>query len=79
MTYLLGLLDVDPDQAVLDKSWRASCGPVAVSPRTELCGHLRSRHPQGTSPEVVEVPGVGHDGPRMFESPCGVRFCSGCR
>ncbi|MCF5693268.1 alpha/beta hydrolase [Pseudomonas sp. PA-1-2A] len=71
ITYLLGQQDTDPNHPALDKS----CGAETQGAYRLLRGHnyfdyLKQRHPQ-LGHRLVEVPGVGHDGDKMFTSPEG--------
>lgn len=72
ITYLLGQQDIDPNHPALDKS----CAAEAQGAYRLIRGHhyfdyLMRRHPQGLPQRLVEVPGVGHDGDKMFTSPAG--------
>lgn len=72
ITYLLGQQDIDPNHPALDKS----CAAETQGAHRLIRGHnyfdyLMRRHPQGLPQRLVEVPGVGHDGDRMFTSPAG--------
>jgi pimeloyl-ACP methyl ester carboxylesterase len=72
ITYLLGQQDIDPNHPALDKS----CEAQAQGVNRLIRGHnyfdyLRKRHPQGLDQQLIEVPGVGHDGDGMFTSPEG--------
>ncbi|MGC5701864.1 alpha/beta hydrolase [Pseudomonas sp. NFXW11] len=72
ITYLLGQQDIDPNHPALDKS----CAAQAQGAYRLIRGHnyfdyLKRRHPQGLPQRLVEVPGVGHNGDRMFTSPEG--------
>lgn len=71
VTYLLGQQDTDPNHPALDKS----CAAEAEGAYRLIRGHnyfdyLKQRHPQ-LSHQLVEVPGVGHNGDGMFTSPEG--------
>jgi pimeloyl-ACP methyl ester carboxylesterase len=72
IVYLLGQQDTDPNHPALDKS----CEAQAQGANRLIRGHkyfdyLKRRHPQGLSQQLIEVPGVGHDGDGMFTSPEG--------
>jgi pimeloyl-ACP methyl ester carboxylesterase len=72
ITYLLGQQDTDPNHPALDKS----CEAQAQGANRLIRGHyyfdyLRKRHPKGLDQQLIEVPGVGHDGDGMFTSPEG--------
>jgi pimeloyl-ACP methyl ester carboxylesterase len=71
--YLLGTLDVDSNHAQLDKK----CMAEAQGPTRYERGHAYARvmaaRDNGTpNHRVWDVPGVGHHGPKMFNSPCGI-------
>ncbi|MFO2464625.1 alpha/beta hydrolase [Pseudomonas sp. 15FMM2] len=71
ITYLLGQQDTDPNHPALDKS----CAAEAQGAYRLIRGHnyfdyLKQRHRQ-IHQRLVEVPGVGHDGDKMFTSPEG--------
>jgi hypothetical protein len=72
IVYLLGQQDTDPNQPALDKG----CEAQAQGANRLIRGHkyfdyLKRRHPQGLTQQLIEVPGVGHDGDGMFTSPEG--------
>lgn len=72
VVYLLGGADNDPNHPELDKS----CAAEAQGSNRWARGHawvayLGARHP-GLKFIEHDVPGVGHDERRMFESACGV-------
>jgi hypothetical protein len=72
VTYLLGTLDVDPNHRVLDKSCEArSQGPSRFARGHAYFAHLRARHPD-LQHRLFDVPGVGHEGGKMFNSTCGL-------
>jgi pimeloyl-ACP methyl ester carboxylesterase len=78
VTYLLGLLDVDPNHPVLDKSCSGELeGSSRLLRGRNYVRYLRGRHPEGTNQDEVDVPGVDHDGAAMFSSPCGVAVLFG--
>lgn len=71
ITYLLGQKDTDPNHPALDKSCEAQTqGAYRLIRGHNYFDYLRQRHPQ-LRQKLVEVPGVGHDGDRMFTSPEG--------
>lgn len=73
VTYLLGLLDIDPNHPVLDKSCSGELeGEYRLIRGRNYVRYLQQRHPEGTNHDEVDVPGVDHDGAAMFTSPCGV-------
>lgn len=72
ITYLLGQLDTNAAQPALDKT----CAALAQGPSRQERGlnyfnYLTQRHPQGLNQHLVQVPGVGHNGDKMFTSPQG--------
>ncbi|MCE4056652.1 alpha/beta hydrolase [Pseudomonas sp. Au-Pse12] len=72
ITYLLGQQDTDPNHPALDKSCAAETqGAYRLVRGHNYFDYLMRRHPQGLPQRLVEVPGVGHDGDRMFTSPEG--------
>ncbi|MCK3829394.1 alpha/beta hydrolase [Pseudomonas fluorescens] len=71
ITYLLGQQDTDPNHPALDKGCEAEAqGAYRLIRGHNYFGYLKLRHPQ-LSHKLVEVPGVGHDGDKMFTSPEG--------
>ena len=71
ITYLLGQQDTDPNHPALDKSCAAETqGAYRLIRGHNYFNYLKQRHPQ-LSQRLVEVPGVGHDGDKMFTSPQG--------
>ncbi|MFC6337854.1 alpha/beta hydrolase [Pseudomonas sp. CCM 7891] len=71
ITYLLGQKDTDPNHPALDKRCEAQTqGAYRLIRGHNYFDYLKQRHPQLTH-KLVEVPGVGHDGDRMFTSPEG--------
>ncbi|NBF03204.1 alpha/beta hydrolase [Pseudomonas sp. Fl5BN2] len=72
ITYLLGQQDIDPHHPALDRSCAAETqGAYRLIRGHNYFDYLKRRHPQGLPQRLVEVPGVGHDGDRMFTSPEG--------
>ncbi|MFW0759409.1 alpha/beta fold hydrolase [Pseudomonas sp. H11T01] len=72
VTYLLGQQDIDPNHPALDKSCEAQAqGAYRLIRGHYYFDYLKRRHPQGLSQQLIEVPGVGHDGDGMFTSPEG--------
>ncbi|MGH8451898.1 alpha/beta hydrolase [Pseudomonas sp.] len=68
ITYLLGQQDTDPNHPALDKSCEAETqGAYRLIRGHNYFDYLKQRHPQ-LSHKLVEVPGVGHDGDKMFTS-----------
>lgn len=73
ITYLLGQQDIDPNHPALDKSCAAEAqGAYRLVRGHHYFDYLVRRHPQGLPQRLVEVPGVGHDGDKMFTSPEGL-------
>ncbi|AZE26005.1 alpha/beta hydrolase [Pseudomonas chlororaphis] len=78
ITYLLGKQDTDPHHPALD----TRCAAEAQGAYRLIRGHnyfdyLKQRHPQGLQQQLIEVPGVGHDGDKMFTSPEGQKALFG--
>ncbi|KJZ61868.1 alpha/beta fold hydrolase [Pseudomonas fluorescens] len=72
IVYLLGQQDSDPKQPALDKSCEAQAqGANRLARGRNYFAYLKRLHPQGLSQQLIEVPGVGHDGDGMFNSPQG--------
>ncbi len=71
ITYLLGQQDTDPNHPALDKSCEAETqGAYRLIRGHNYVDYLKQRHPQ-LGHRLVEVPGVGHDGDKMFTSSQG--------
>ena len=71
ITYLLGQQDTDPNHPALDKSCEAETqGAYRLLRGHNYFDYLKQRNPQ-LGHRLVEVPGVGHDGDKMFTSPEG--------
>ncbi|MBY8971435.1 alpha/beta hydrolase [Pseudomonas sp. P867] len=71
ITYLLGQQDTDPNHPALDKGCEAETqGAYRLIRGHNYFDYLKLRHPQ-LSHKLVGVPGVGHDGDKMFTSPEG--------
>jgi pimeloyl-ACP methyl ester carboxylesterase len=73
VTYMIGADDTDPNHPVLDKS----CGGEAQGLQRNIRAHnyfamMKARHPTGLNQRFVEVPGIAHEGTKMFSSVCGV-------
>ncbi|MFJ7110739.1 alpha/beta hydrolase [Pseudomonas sp. NPDC098740] len=72
VVYLLGQQDSDPKQPALDKSCEAQAqGANRLARGRNYFAYLKRLHPQGLNQQLIEVPGVGHDGDGMFNSPQG--------
>ena len=73
--YLLGGADVDPNHSALDKSCMAEAqGSNRLERGNAYFAHVQKRAKMqgiGLRHTRVEVPGVGHDADRMFNSVCG--------
>ena len=71
--YLLGGDDTDPNHPVLDKSCSGEAeGAYRLIRGTSYLHYMQARHPNGLNQKALEVPGVGHDGDKMFNSSCGL-------
>jgi hypothetical protein len=72
ITYLYGALDTNPNHKVLDKT----CMGEAQGPTRYARGHAWFAHLRATGgaahQRLFDVPGVGHNGPKMFDSACGL-------
>jgi pimeloyl-ACP methyl ester carboxylesterase len=72
VTYLLGQQDIDPQHPALDKGCEAETqGAYRLVRGHNFFDYLLRRNPRGVNHRLVEVPGVGHDGDKMFTSPEG--------
>ncbi|MHC8317665.1 alpha/beta hydrolase [Pseudomonas sp. LB3P31] len=72
IVYLLGQQDTDPNHPALDKSCEAKAqGANRLARGRNYFEYLKRDHPQGLNQQLLEVPGVGHDGDGMFMSPEG--------
>lgn len=72
IVYLLGQQDIDPNHPALDKGCEAEAqGAYRLARGRNYFEYLKRRHPQGLGQQLVEVPGVGHNGDEMFTSPEG--------
>ena len=70
--YLLGTKDTDPNHPALDKTCSAEDeGPYRYARGRDYYRYLAGRHPALTQ-RLWDVEGVGHDGDKMFNSPCGL-------
>ncbi|MEO4014582.1 alpha/beta hydrolase [Pseudomonas rossensis] len=78
VVYLLGQQDSDPKQPALDKSCEAQAqGANRLARGRNYFAYLKRLHPQGLNQQLIEVPGVGHDGDGMFNSPQGQKALFG--
>jgi pimeloyl-ACP methyl ester carboxylesterase len=70
--YLLGTADVNPNHPALDKSCAGETqGPHRFARGIAYARYIKLRHPEAKH-QVLEAPGVGHDGEKMFTSKCGL-------
>ena len=77
ITYLLGARDTNPQHPALDKSCAAEAqGPYRLARGLNYYRYLQNRHP-GLRQQLVEVPGVGHNGDAIFTSAQGRRALFG--
>ncbi|MHC8297759.1 alpha/beta hydrolase [Pseudomonas sp. ZS1P83] len=78
IVYLLGQQDIDPKHPALDKSCEAQAqGANRLVRGRNYFASLKRLHPQGLNQQLIEVPGVGHDGDGMFNSPEGQKALFG--
>jgi pimeloyl-ACP methyl ester carboxylesterase len=78
VTYLLGMADTDPNHPVLDKS----CAGEAEGPQRFARGHnywdmLVARHGAALKQSLIDVPGIAHEGNKMFNTACGLHVLFG--
>jgi len=72
VVYLLGQQDTDPNHPALDKRCEAKAqGPNRLARGRYYFEYLKRLAPNGLHQQLIEVPGVGHDGDGMFTSPEG--------
>ncbi|WP_175875152.1 alpha/beta hydrolase [Burkholderia sp. BCC0097] len=78
VVYLLGQADTNPYTHFIDRSCAAMAqGPYRLARGLAYFDYLKNRHPDDLAQQVVEVPGVGHDGLGMFTSACGLAVLFG--
>jgi pimeloyl-ACP methyl ester carboxylesterase len=78
IVYLLGQQDTDPNHPALDKRCEAKAqGANRLIRGRNYFDYLKRLYPQGMSQQLIEVPGIGHDGDAMFNSPEGRRVVFG--
>jgi len=71
--YLVGMADTDPHHPVLD----TSCAGEAQGPQRYIRAHnyfsvMQQRHPTGLNQHLIDVPGIAHEGNKMFNTACGL-------
>jgi pimeloyl-ACP methyl ester carboxylesterase len=72
--YLLGTFDDDPNHRELEKSCAAEAqGPTRYSRGHEYARLMARRNGGTPNHKVWDVPGVGHEGAKMINSPCGLQ------
>jgi pimeloyl-ACP methyl ester carboxylesterase len=72
--YLMGDEDIDPNQKDLDISCMGEAeGPTRLARGKSFYAYLKARHPDSWGQTLWIVNGVAHSGPKMVESPCGVK------
>jgi pimeloyl-ACP methyl ester carboxylesterase len=72
--YLMGDEDIDPSQKDLDVSCAGEAeGPTRLARGKSFYAYLKNRHPEAWGQRLWLVNGVAHSGPKMVESPCGVK------
>jgi pimeloyl-ACP methyl ester carboxylesterase len=78
IVYLLGQQDVDPNHSALDKSCEAKAqGPNRLARGRFYFDYLKRLKQRGLNQQLIEVPGVGHDGDAMFTSQQGQKALFG--
>jgi pimeloyl-ACP methyl ester carboxylesterase len=71
--YLLGTRDTNPNHPALDKTCMAEAqGPSRYARRHAYYAALRQLFGPALHQQIYDVPGVGHNGDRMFTSACGL-------
>jgi pimeloyl-ACP methyl ester carboxylesterase len=72
--YLMGDGDIDPSQKDLDVSCGGEAeGPTRLERGESYYAYLKNRHPDAWGQRLWLVNNVAHNGPRMVESPCGIK------
>lgn len=80
VVYLLGLADNDPNNASLNKTCSGEAqGPHRVARMMNYIAEMQRRHPDDFAHGLVTVPGIAHEGRKMFESPCGQALLFGAK
>jgi len=73
VVYLLGAADTNPRDRTLDKSCMAEAeGPDHLARGLAYFRYMQRRHGTALAHRLLVAPDVGHDGDRMFTSPCGL-------
>jgi hypothetical protein len=71
--YLLGTLDTNPNHPALDKSCMAEAeGPYRYARGHSYVAAMQARDHGAPNHSLWDVPGVGHEGGKMLNSPCGL-------
>ena len=71
--YLLGTLDTNPNHPALDKSCMAEAeGPYRYARGHAYVAAMQARDHGTPNHSLWDVPGVGHEGGKMLNSPCGL-------
>lgn len=71
--YLLGTLDTNPNHPALDKSCMAEAeGAYRYARGHAYAAAMQARDHGTPNHSVWDVPGVGHEGGKMLNSPCGL-------
>ncbi len=78
VTYLMGMADTDPNHPVLDKS----CAGEAQGPQRFARGHayyamMQARSGAALKQRLIDVPGIAHEGGKMFNTDCGLAVLFG--
>jgi hypothetical protein len=83
ITYLYGTLDTNPNHKVLDRTCMGEAqGPTRYARGHAWFAHLRATAGARLNQRMFDVEGVGHNGPKMFGSACGLAALfgtPGCR
>ena len=81
--YMLGALDVDPNQPALNKSCMAEAqGPSRFARGQAYVASMQAREGGTPNHTLFVVPNVGHNGDKIFTSACGLTALfdvAGCR
>lgn len=80
VTYLLGMADTNPYTHFIDRSCAAMAqGPDRLARGLAYFNYMQGRHTHDLKQDLIEVPGVGHDGRGMFTSDCGLAILFGTK